>query len=284
MINILLYPFINAQSSFLGGLIAGLGSLFSGGASAAALASAAAPAAGALASAAYTKHQQTKANKQSVWLANTAYQRQAADLQAAGINRALGYTKGSGAQAPEMKAAVNSQAILNSASAAKLLAESKYIDQERQAQIANTIQATNTAWTQQLLNTMNARKSSAEVHRIMVDAQQKIKQIEHLESQIQMLGVQIGTAKHQQRITEVEKQKANIESELMSALGMHSDHIGKLGVVGAAGLVIRKYFEKKAAAKAALAAKAAKAERLRNKERVRNHIERMRKRTRNYRR
>lgn len=167
------------------------------------------------------------ANRQNEDLSNTSYQRQAVDLEKAGLNRILGYAKGLPVQNPTMQPVFKTSDLLNTAQAFKNLGETKRVDSEIEKNL-----------TQAELNKVNA--AVAEVEKALKTEQVTLteQQVKKVIQEYSLLAQQIETEFHrtQQMSTTAAQAKVVLESKKIKLLAdrVHEKLINTTGLSFAA--------------------------------------------------
>lgn len=243
MFKLLIAPFYYCNSiPIFGALLGGLGTFLLG------------EKGGSTAANAYNAYEQKKAqsraNQQSLWIANTAYQRQAQDLEAAGLNKILGYSKGSqGAPSPEIKSNITSQTALNSALAYKTLKEGEYTEAKTYSEIEKIQSESELNLATYGLRHVTASMQSAQADKLYGELFVMAQKIKLMQQQTRLVNEQVtgqsvdnaikGMNRDMKQITWELSKKYNINIELLDRA------ISVLGTVSVAAW-IKSIFGKKA--------------------------------------
>lgn len=168
-----------------------------------------------------------RANRQNEELANTSYQRQAVDLEKAGLNRILGYAKGLPVQNPTMQPVFKTSDLMNTPQAFKNLGETTRIDSEIEKNLSETE-----------LNKVNA--AVREVERALKTEQITLtkQQVNKVVQEYSLLAQQISTEYHrtQQMATTAASSRVTLESKKIKLLAdrVHEKLINMTGLSYAA--------------------------------------------------
>lgn len=170
-----------------------------------------------------------QANKTNVNLANTQYQRQANDLEKAGLNRILGYAKGVPTPPVQVQPRFKASDFRDITTGMKSLSEKKNIESQTEInKIEKQVRERVFDLTgEQVIKTEKQVRALNQQYQIQIE---QLKQAKETTAQ----------AKSVTTVKLLEQKTAEIELELMRALGIGTHH-GKMGAIALTAAVAAFY-------------------------------------------
>ena len=160
-------------------------------------------------------------NKTAIKLANTAHQRETRDLEKAGLNRILGYSKGSGGAAvPPIQQMFDSNTALNAATAFKTFKEGQWIDTKTRAEVAKTEQDTLTGQADTNLKATLARTNLAQRNLLRMQTIKYWQEYQNLAVQQETLKHQVSSASSKAKMDKIRAAEYAVRMKIVKGTGI----------------------------------------------------------------
>lgn len=179
-----------------------------------------------------------EANKTAIDLANTAHQREARDLERAGLNRILGYSKGgSGSAVPPIRQQFDANTALAMTQAFKTYQEGKFVESKTQSEIAKNEQDVLTGQAEMKLKATLARTNLTQRNKLRSEIEKNKATLENLRVQKDILTSQASSASSQATIDNIKRQEFEVREKLVNTTGLSLEVVDRiLTVVGTVGV------------------------------------------------